>query len=198
MKYQPIIVFVFLFALTACERPSPVETEPASADPATTESEANEDEPNYHYSPFVVQVPQSEMVFGTITFKDVGLQRTSDDPADPMLETIAESVSYSLQSVPELEVRQSRVEFHEELADPKNHRHCETNHLYVDVWEGGDKWGYSLWSGCSLDDNFAWQEVSIPASRADAELTDRVQPLADAIAETLVDAHHRGCYTKSC
>jgi hypothetical protein len=192
MKYRTILVLLALSTLAACEMPGPVQAEPtptASADHAKPAAK-------YHYSPFVVQVPESEMVFGTITFKDVGLQRDASDPNDPMLETIAQSVAYSLQSTPELEVQQSRVEYHEELSHPSNHRICEMNHLYVDVWNGGDKWGYSLWSGCGNDDNFAWKEVEIPTDRS--ALTDRVEPLADAIAQTLVDAHDRGCYTKRC
>ncbi len=182
--------------LGACERSAAVQTRDNPSEVQTAEDEKRAAPPKYHYSPFVVQVPQSEMVFGVITFKDVGLQRESKDPNDPVLETIAESVSYSLQSVPQLEVRQSRVEYHEEMSDPANHRSCETNHLYVDVWDGGEKWGYSLWSGCGEEDNFAWQEVSIPPNTS--SLPDRVEPLAESIAQTLAEAHDRGCYTKQC
>lgn len=136
------------------------------------------------------------MSFSTITFKDVGLHRGSSDPNDPMLEVIAESLSYELQSSPKLEVRQSRVEYHSELSDPSNHMSCEVDHLYVDLWNGRDRWGYSLWSGCGEEDNFAWREVEIPQDVT--RLPDRVEPLTDDITRSLARAHETQCFQKRC
>lgn len=137
------------------------------------------------------------MVFNEITFKDVGLSRASSDPNDLMLEAIAESVSYSLQVEPQLGVSQSLVHYDAALADPANHASCDLNHLYVDVWNGSDRWGYSLWSGCSESDNFAWEEVLIPGDRSQ-HIADRVVPLGESIAQTLAEAHQRDCYTAHC
>lgn len=174
---------------SACEPPTPVKMKSAEAE---AEAEAR----SFHYSPFVVQVPESEMVFGTISFKDVGLARTSKDPSDPMLEAIAQAVSYEIQLDPSLAVGHTLVEYDEEILDPANHTFCEERHLYVDVWNGDDKWGYSLWAGCGEQDNFAWKEVSIP--EPDAELTDKVGIVGNAITRSLVDAHAKSCYQKSC
>lgn len=137
------------------------------------------------------------MVFDTITFKDVGIQRASTEPNDPVLETIAESISYGIQTAPELGVQQSSVAYVEAYSDPANHRSCETEHLYVDVWNSEQNWGYSLWSGCGEADKFAWEQVSIDPTTSD-NLTDRVAPLADSITRKLVSAHQHKCFEKHC
>lgn len=136
------------------------------------------------------------MHFDTITFKDVGLHRTDPSPTDPLLEAVAQSVAYSLEITPGLEVDHSSVEYHEELTDPSHHLSCEQHHLYVDLWDGRDRWGYSLWSGCSEQDNFVWRELDIPPHLDD--LSARVIPLGDDIARSLARAHAENCFTKSC
>lgn len=184
MRYEWLLVTAALAASVACEAPEKkVPTPEAPAESAQT----------YHYSPFVVQVSATSMVFDRISFKDVGL-RASADPQ--LLETIAESVSYDLQSAPELGVQESRVEYLAEYTDPDNHRACEAEHLYVDVWGGAPKWGYSLWSGCGEADNFAWEQVSAP--NADAPLAEQVAPLTEAITAKLVNAHQQKCFVKHC
>ena len=194
MTYRSLVVLSVLTGLfAACEAPKPVASTVAEvAPPAATVKKGK----TFYYSPFVVQVPESKMAFTTITFKDVGLQRESPEPSDPLLETIAHSIAYRLQATPALDVRQSIVEYDERLIDPSNHLACETHHLYVDVWNSDHTWGYSLWSGCSEADNFAWKEVAIPADADD--LPERVRPLADNIAESLAEAHVDGCFNKSC
>ena len=178
MKYRFVMVAVCVIGF-GCEVPRPVQSARA-----------------YHYSPFVVQVPESRMSFKTITFKDVGLHRDATDPSDRMLEAIAESLSHELQESAELAVTHSRVEYHGELSDPAHHMSCEANHLYVDLWNGRDQWGYSLWSGCGEGDNFAWRQVAIPTNVT--WLVDRVMPLADDIAHSLTLAHERKCFRRHC
>ncbi len=186
MSYRVFfLVAAFLVAVGCQKMPTVAAVEP-DEQPA----------PQYHYSPFVVQVPDSGMQFRTITFKDVGTHRATPAPDDELLQAVAEAVAHNLQMTPELEVRESLVSYQEELSDPANHLACETEHLYVDVWDGSDKWGYSLWSGCSEDDNFDWKQVEIPADSVD--LPSRVEPLGRAIARSLVAAHRNGCFTKSC
>ncbi len=180
MKYWWLMVG--LAGAVACEAP------PRSA-PAAAEQ--------YHYSPFVVQVSGTGMVFDTITFKDVGLSRDKSDPNDALFETIAESVSYEIQSTPEFGVSHSSVEYITEYSDANNHLSCETQHLYVDVWDRADHWGYSLWSGCGESDNFAWEEVAA-TGESDATLPESVAPLAGSITATLVHAHRNKCFVKKC
>lgn len=180
MKYWVLIVAVAVLA--SCEPPR------NSSDGAAAQ---------YHYSPFVVHVPQSQMVFDRITFKDVGLTRDSTGADHLLLETIAESISYELQITPELGVLQSRVDYMAEYTDPTNHQACENHHLYVDLWNRASDWGYSLWSGCGESDNFAWEEV--PASATEEEdLAERVAPMSSAIAAKLVNAHEQQCFVKKC
>lgn len=199
MTYRSLAVLSVLTGLVAaCEGPKPAAAAAAEVAPVATAPPAStvKKGKTFYYSPFVVQVPESKMAFTTITFKDVGLQRDSHEPSDPLLETIAHSIAYQLQATPGLDVEHSIVEYDERLIDPANHLACETHHLYVDVWNSDDTWGYSLWSGCSEADNFAWKEVAMPQGVTD--LPERVRPLADNIADTLAEAHLDGCFTKSC
>lgn len=203
MKYWSLMLLIV--GLTACQgpaAPSKAAAKPPAAEtsktPAKVEKKSGHAAAQYHYSPFVVQVPESAMVFDVISFKDVGLKRESQDPADPLLESLAEAVSFEIQSASELGVKQSHVEYLESYADPANHRSCESEHLYVDVWNKGEaSWGYSLWSGCGDADNFAWEEVAGVADDT-TDLPDKLQPLAGAIAKRLVTAHQSKCFVKNC
>ena len=204
MKYCSFLCLVVFLA--SCQGPTAPNgdaagkklAKPATAEAPKTEKKSESAGGEYHYSPFVVQVSQSQMVFDVISFKDVGLSRESKDPADPLLESLAEAVSFEIQSQSELGVTQSHVEFLEEYSDPANHKSCETQHLYVDVWNKGDAtWGYSLWSGCGESDKFAWEEVPRAEGEAD-NLPDQLQPLAGAIAKRLVSAHESKCFVKNC
>lgn len=183
-----------VMVLAACDAPK---VDPIVAPTDSVESPSAGAAAQYHYSPFIVQVSESNMVFDTITFKDVGLRRDKSDPSDPLLETIAEAVSYELQSTPELGVMQSSVEYVAEYTDPDNHRTCENDHLYVDVWNRETHWGYSLWSGCGESDNFAWEEIAVEPE-VPASLPDQLAPVAGAIASKLVHAHAKKCFVKKC
>ena len=85
------------------------------------------------------------------------------------------------------------------ILDPSNHLACGSDHLYVDVWQSDapKRWGYSLWSGCGEDDNFAWKEISYEPSVA-GDLSHDVKPLAQSIVASIREANARGCYQKTC
>jgi hypothetical protein len=134
--------------------------------------------------------------FDLITFKDVGLQRKDLSPTHPLLEVLAESLSYKI-SDSALGYGPAMVSFDEKLADPENHRACGQNHLYVDVWKtGAGSFGYSLWSGCGEADKFAWHELDTPASGE--TLADQVEPLTKSITESIATAKANQCFQKQC
>lgn len=159
------------------------------------EVEAEKPAPNYHYSPFYVQL-EGGGDFHVITFKDVGLQRKDTSPEHPLLEVIAESLSYTI-SESELGYGPAVVSYDEHLTTPEAHLACGQNHLYVDVWKNGSgTFGYSLWSGCGEEDNFAWHELEEPA-KGDT-LADQVEPLSRSIAESIAEAKEAKCFQKHC
>ena len=176
--------------------PSALEgNETTSAEPHASSDDHDEhahDASSHHYSPFAVRVTGMEQ-FDIVTFKDV----TSgvDNPDLLTYELLAETLAAVLQEDPDLELA-SHVIFAEELRDPANHMSCELEHLYVDVWrsEGPDRWGFSLWSGCGEDDNFAWDEV--PAVVQDG--MEDLRPLAEGIAASLQTAVETGCFRAEC
>lgn len=153
-----------------------------------------------HYSPWVVEV-DGVARWRTISFKDVGLGLT--DPNAPMshpavLEAIAESLAAELQMSP-VAGPMTAASFDPAAADPAEHVVCANSHVYVDVWRGQnpDRWGYSLWSGCGEDDQFAWREIAeVAAPTGDA--LDWVQPLTRDIAAVLQTATHTGCFQRDC
>ena len=142
------------------------------------------------YSPFVLQM-STELPFSSISFKDVGM---SVAPAHRALvyEEVAESVALALASDPELPMS-SEVLYSEDAADPSSHTACGNAHIYVDVWApaGHERWGYSLWSGCSEADRFAWHEV-------DRETSQDIDALARGIASSLKQAVRTKCFVRSC
>jgi hypothetical protein len=146
------------------------------------------------YSPFVVQV-RGEAPFREITFKQVGSISNDVDRAR-LFETLAESLALDLaQSEADWSVA---TNYSPEVAEPAFHRACGAAHIYVDFWErgGGEPgWGYSLWSGCSMDDRFALEDVA--ASRSD-EVTDWVAPLTERIARSIEHAHATSCFRAEC
>lgn len=146
------------------------------------------------YSPFVVEV-RGEAPFREITFKQVGSLSADVDRAR-LLETIAESLA--------LDLARSRddwsvaTQYAPEVAEPAFHRACGAAHIYVDFWErgGGEPgWGYSLWSGCGMEDRFAMEDV--PAHPTE-EVTDWVAPLTQRIARALERAHATSCFRAEC
>jgi hypothetical protein len=184
-----------LIALTAgCQLPT---GEKSGGDEQAAAESAEEESTESHYSPFGVKLANGEH-FHIISFKDVGLRRQDPKPNDPLLETIAQSLAYELQVAEGMQLS-PRVVHDEALADPKEHVKCEANHLYVDVWRGEapDRWGYSLWSGCSMEGQFAWREVP-STTDPDEDMTKAVEPLTEGIVESLADARQKGCFQKTC
>ncbi|MEQ8272024.1 MAG: hypothetical protein RMA76_15325 [Deltaproteobacteria bacterium] len=142
------------------------------------------------YSPFVVRMT-SELPFDVISFKDVGM---SVDPSTRQLvyEEVAESLSLELASHPELPMT-SAVQYSSEMADAAHHLACGEDHIYVDLWTPADleRWGYSLWSGCSEADRFAHKEIE----RADVADIDA---LTREIAASLRQAVTKKCFVAKC
>lgn len=147
--------------------------------------------PGPSYSPFVLQMSGGELPFGQISFKDVGM---SVEPSERghVYEALASSLASELASHPAAPMS-SEVVYSEAAADPSSHLACGVAHIYVDVWapQGTERWGYSLWSGCSEEDRFAHREV--PRSTA-----MDVSSLSRDIADTLRSAIERRCFVASC
>ena len=142
------------------------------------------------YSPFVVEISSSvphELSFSVISFKDVGM---SIDPSEQSYEyeALAEGVADRFAaSFPEPE-RQASVRHLPEITDKDQHVACEAGHIYVDLWKAAKGTGYSLWSGCGEDDEFAHRELATMDSIA----------VAKDIAHELRRATDKGCFTRHC
>jgi len=147
------------------------------------------------YSPFVVHVSHRDVPFDVISFKDVGMSVPQAD-RQRVYESIAQSLSYELGSHAELPMS-SEVRYSEAIADPANHTYCEGRHIYVDMWHAASspQWGYSLWSGCGENDQFAWKEL--PAG-SEGNTFAGIEPLTRDIARSLREAVQTGCFTKAC
>ena len=146
------------------------------------------------YSPFVVEVNGGDLRFDHITFKDVGMSVLPEDRAF-VYETVAESLSARLAEGVGMSLN-TRVLYSEDAADPAYHRACTPNQVYVDLWHDASipKWGYSLWSGCGEDAQFAWRELE--TTEPDPAIA--VDPLTRDIAADLARAVTAGCFTKHC
>ena len=157
---------------------------------------AAEKKHSHAYSPFVLRVSNGDP-FRVVSFKDVGM-KLDDDDAMLMYETIAESLSLELSAAKSLGML-AQVAYDESNLDPTNHLACGSDQLYVDLWrsEGPARWGYSLWSGCGEDDNFAWKEVTVEALDTGDPVKD-VKSLTSNIVSTLASATSKGCYQKTC
>lgn len=160
-----------------------------AAEPAAAPAEPETPAPMY--SPFVVVVDDPSVPFHEISFKDVGMSLPEGDTTF-VYETIAESLRHELMSR-ELD---ASVEYNADATSPEHHLACEGEHIYVDLWHGASspRWGYSLWSGCGEDDEFAWQELTHDAE----DHTGAAEPLARGIARSLDTAIESGCYRKRC
>lgn len=172
-------------------------TAPASVEPPAAPAPAHaaaaapaEPAPTPTYSPFVLQM-SSELPFSSISFKDVGMSVSADERA-LVYEEVAQSLAYALAADPDLPMS-SEVLYSEAAADPASHTACGNAHIYVDVWApaGHERWGYSLWSGCSEEDRFAWHEV-------DREAEDDIDALARGIASSLKHAVRTKCFVHRC
>jgi hypothetical protein len=203
-----VLSLLSLIALSACDggaKPAaPVSATPLAAGvvapktlppmPAAPVVEA----PKYRYSPFVLKVNQGS-VFKKISFKDVGFKlKEEEDEARMVYELVAESLAQELASEERLKLA-AEVAYDEAILDPNNHVACGSEHLYVDVWHSQrpERWGYSLWSGCGEEDNFAWREIKVEGAMVSDPL-EAVKPLTRGIVESLATASTKGCYQKSC
>jgi len=167
---------------------------PAAKKVAPEAEEAGAGGHEFNYSPFVLRLEGSH--FDLVSFKDVGMH-VGDEDAEIVYETIAESLAMSLAEDEGLGI-QAEVAYDEGILDPKNHVACGATQLYVDVWRNAEaaKWGFSLWSGCSEDDKFAWKELEYESK--DADPIEQIAPLTKSITHTLRKASEAECFQKAC
>jgi hypothetical protein len=185
-----IALLVALVLWTACTSPPPPHPAHGASAPGAA---ATDDEAATPYSPFTVEVAGVE-AFDHISFKDVGLR-----PGDAWVhEVLASGLAEELMTLAPDPVA-ANVSFDPAFADPAHHVACGDAHVYVDVWhsESPDRLGYSLWSGCEEDAQFAWREVPVPeVDWEDAATT--LAPLTAHIASALGDALETGCFRRTC
>lgn len=193
-----IIAICCALALAACSRstderpqmPVPSAT-PTMGAPGSAAAPAA---PTHRYSPFAIRL-DGHRHFDVVTFKDVS-QRLPD-PALQTDELMAEAFSIALRRTHPAVM--TEVVFEPDLLDPSNHVFCDRRHLYVDFWKSppaaGQRWGYSLWSGCGEDDRFAWQEIAGPAAY---DLAEQIERVVDHIAERLSVADGKACHQRRC
>lgn len=182
-KSAALSVILALGACTRATAPSAESVEPAE--------EVVEVEPVSHqYSPYVVRM-STELPFGLISFKDVGMS-LPENARPQVYEEVAQSLAVALSKDAGLPLM-STVEYDLEMADPAHHLMCGYEQVYVDVWapQGVERWGYSLWSGCAEEDRFAHREVE----RKSAE---DIEALTRDIAISLRTAVQTGCFISSC
>lgn len=195
LRLATLNIFTLALALLAgCDRATPApEPELALEAHEAHETLAEGTPRGPQYSPFVIEVTGANLPFEHITFKDVGMSVAPENQAF-VYETIAQSLSAALGDDQRMSL-EARVLYSEEAADPAHHRACAGRHVYVDLWHSAEspKWGYSLWSGCGEDDQFAWREFATvspdPAS---------VEPLTRDIVAHLGRALETGCFTRNC
>lgn len=150
------------------------------------------------YSPFAVELG-GPGAFSVITFEDVGMHLTGDAAASELLyETISQSVAAAIETSSALDYSATPV-YEPRLLDPSQHVYCDDHHLYVALWRGFSphRWGFSLWSGCGPDDQFAWHEVVAPWAD-DVDLPSLVEPLTQAVVDALGDAERTQCFQLRC
>ncbi len=195
--------------LGGCDRGSTPDSQAVAEGPAEhagesgqavgAQAEVKEDVPREHYySPFVIALA-GEGVFKSVTFTDVGISQPTPGPVDEtLLETIAESLAQHMSRSDVLSYS-TRVYHDAAVAIPDNHLFCEESHLYVALWKGysPDRWGYSLWSGCNEEHQFAWKEVEIPDSAAH-DMIESTKPLSVSIVESLEKATTDNCFLSEC
>lgn len=170
------------------------ESGPPAAEPEAVEAMAAPEVSPPQYSPFVVQV-EGEAPFREITFKQVGSFQSEVDRAH-LFEAVAESLALDLAGASS--DWSVATTYAPEVAEPAFHRACGAAHIYVDFWErgGGEPgWGFSLWSGCSMEDRFALADVAVPPTE---EVTEWVAPLTREIARALTRAQATSCFRAEC
>ena len=203
------VIALLSLSLTGCEKPSNPVTQapdgealavkPSKAEGAVKPDDAEvkgekEAKPKFRYSPFVLKVNAKDSVFKTVSFKDVGVNGIPDEERAVLYETLAESLAYGLTADQQLSMTSSVI-YDKAILDPDNHLACGSDHLYVDVWRSKQRWGYSLWSGCGEEDNFAWKEIEYTPN---PDFTSEIDPLTRDILSTLRTADSKGCYQKAC
>lgn len=141
--------------------------------------------PDPVYSPFVVHL-EDDTPFSLISFKDVGMSLATDEQQH-IYESIAEGLALELGS---------RMQHDPHSADPANHVACEGEHVYVDMWQSGSGWGYSLWSGCGEDDQFAHREIEVEIAANDRVAS--IDSLTTDIARELRRAVRENCFNRHC
>lgn len=201
MKYSNIYLFLLFMGLSwGCESSPTKMNKLASSKPTLNkkievkaEVNTQEKKSTAWYSPFVVDISSEKMVFNTISFKDV-TQGDVSPQRDTTMETLADSLGMAIGEDPSFKAS-CEMRYDEEITKPSNHKACGQNHLYIDVWEEGDNYGYSMWSGCSAEDEFAHSSVALPKSE---DPNKRVAPLVSAIRKKLVTAHSTKCFLKTC
>ncbi len=180
-------------ALVACVTEPPAAAPESPVTPivqaqAAPVEDANTPSP---YSPFVVQLTGGQVE--NISFKDVGL--SFGDEASAVYEAMANALASEIVAESALPWT-AQMTYEPAVMDPANHVFCGDRHVYVDLWrsESPERWGYSLWSGCGEESQFAWEEVTT----ADAAWMNNVTPVAQAITADLSDAHETGCFVRTC
>ncbi len=184
--------------LWGCDGESASDEEVAVADSAG-EAQGQEDEAKEFYSPYIIE-GEGELPFEKISFTDVGIEQpVAEEPSSMLLETIAEALNYGLMGHDEVEFMGS-VAYDEGQLDEANHKTCDADHLYIAIWRGYDpeRWGYSLWSGCHEKQKFAWEEFDDPLDGDRSDVVAWVEPLADHIANRVVEAYDTECFVADC
>ncbi|RDV38365.1 hypothetical protein DV096_05960 [Bradymonadaceae bacterium TMQ3] len=156
-------------------------------------------ERKHYYSPHYLTLTGGDFVFRTVTFQDVGMKQPEPGPMPPeVFETIAHSLAEKFTEHEKLSFS-SQVDVDRALEDPNNHLFCESEHLYVALWRGysPDRWGYSLWSGCGEEHQFAWEEVLDPVG-VDKDVIGSVEYLTESIAESVSKASESKCFLADC
>lgn len=195
------VVAVALVLAIGCEGASGEDdpNEQMEGDETPTLQQTEQQEHEEYHSPYFLE-GQGELQFDTITFTDVGLMAPEGGgPADQeLLEAVARSLAEELTARDRLDYL-ATVDYDEQLRDPANHLYCDRRHLYVALWRGWDpdRWGYSLWSGCHEQQKFAWNEIDDEVDREE-DVRTRVDPLSEAIADSVEEAYQDDCFTTTC
>lgn len=179
------MAILMALATIACERP------PEEATP----DEEDELEPHGpFYSPWVITVRGENLPFDEISFKDVGMSSLAPSHRAEIYEAIARSLADELEAH---EALSASVRHSEAAARPEHHLHCAPRHVYVDLWQGRqpERWGYSLWSGCTDELRFAWREVPRPAGLDERAMSEEV---ARSIEAAIHEALRTRCFRRSC
>ena len=184
-------ILVVAFVAAACTRSTDTAVAPAAV---VVEVQRSSRAPLY--SPWVLDVEDPAASFESISFKDVGLMSVA--PADRAIvhHEIAEALSSELGGDAPMSLS-THVRYDLAMSLPETHLACTGGHIYVDLWDGSnpERIGYSLWSGCSEEGRFAWQEV---LSEAAPDRRTAIHTLARSIAGSIKKARQTRCFTRSC